>query len=159
MSRTERNMPCSPQDVFDVLADGWLYATWVVGASRIRDVDPDWPLVGSRIHHSVGAWPMLIDDTTHVLEYEPPRRIRLRARAWPTGEAEVLIEATPTAEGAAVTVTEDAVKGPGAFIPAPLRHLMLDRRNRETLLRLEMLAVGRAKTAHPDDDISRNSTP
>ena len=26
-----------------------------------------WPQVGSRIHHSVGLWPALLDDTTHVL--------------------------------------------------------------------------------------------
>ena len=39
MSRNTRMMSCTPQDVFDVLSDGWSYATWVVGAARIRDVD------------------------------------------------------------------------------------------------------------------------
>lgn len=147
MSQITREMSCRPEEVFQVLADGWLYAGWVVGASRIREVDSDWPQVGSRIHHSVGAWPLLLNDTTHVLEYDPPRRLRMRARAWPTGEAEVLIEVSPTAAGSTVAITEDAVKGPGTLVPAPLRHLVLDKRNRETLLRLEMLARGRAHGA------------
>ena len=33
-----RVLSCSPEDVFDVLADGWLFPTWVVGASRMRNV-------------------------------------------------------------------------------------------------------------------------
>ena len=152
MGQISRNMPCSPQDVFDVLADGWLYASWVVGASRIRAVDLDWPQVGSHIQHSVGSWPLLIDDSTEALEYDPPRRIRLRARAWPTGEAEVLIEVSPRPGGCTVTITEDVVKGPGTLVPGPLRHLALDKRNRETLLRLQMLAVGRSGTARGQRD-------
>ncbi len=142
---TSRDFSCTPQQVFDVLADGWLYASWVVGASRIRDVDPHWPLTGSRIHHSVGAWPVLIDDTTTARAYDPPRLIRLRARAWPAGEAEVVIAALPRPGGCTVTMSEDAVSGPGALIPVPIRHAMIGRRNREALQRLEYLAEGRAR--------------
>ena len=39
MSETTRMFNCTPQAVFDVLTDGWTYATWVVGAARIRAVD------------------------------------------------------------------------------------------------------------------------
>jgi hypothetical protein len=39
MSRNVRASACSPQAVFEVLADGWLYPGWVVGASRMRAVD------------------------------------------------------------------------------------------------------------------------
>ena len=46
MSTNVRSMNCSPEDVFAVLADGWLFPTWVVGASRMRDVDAAWPEVG-----------------------------------------------------------------------------------------------------------------
>ena len=46
--------------------------TWAVGAARIREVDEDWPAVGARIHHSVGAWPVLISDTTVVEEVDAP---------------------------------------------------------------------------------------
>ena len=34
-----RDVDAPGQAVWDVLADGWSYATWVVGASRVRDVD------------------------------------------------------------------------------------------------------------------------
>ena len=54
---TDKVMRCTPEDVWNVLADGWLYGLWVVGASRIRGVDRSWPSPDSRIHHSVGSWP------------------------------------------------------------------------------------------------------
>ena len=63
----ERTLAAPPQDVWRVLADGWLYAGWVVGASAIRDVAPARPTNGSRIHHSVGVWPLLISDSSSVL--------------------------------------------------------------------------------------------
>ena len=58
-----RRLNCSPEEVFDVLNDGWSYPLWVVGASRIRDVDAGWPGPGSKLHHSFGVWPLLIDDS------------------------------------------------------------------------------------------------
>ena len=77
MSITKRVMATTPDRVWAVLADGWLYPLWVVGASRMREVDDGWPAVGTRLHHSVGAWPLLIDDDTEVLDV----RARPRARA------------------------------------------------------------------------------
>ena len=72
----------APADVvWSVLADGWLYASWVVGASRIREVDLGWPSVGSRVHHSFGIWPLVIDDMSEVLLSVPSRELKLRARA------------------------------------------------------------------------------
>ena len=101
-----RTVNAPPDAVWSVLADGWLYATWVVGASRIREVDLGWPQLGSRIHHSVGLWPALIDDTTHVLACREGTELVLKARAWPAGEAEVRI--TLTAERANHTIVSIA---------------------------------------------------
>ena len=143
MNRVSRDFTCTPQAVFDVLRDGWLYPTWVVGASRMRGVDPDWPQTSSKLHHSVGSWPLLINDTTSSMEHTPPWRLKLRARAWPTGEAEVLIEITPSAEGCTVTMSEDAVAGPGRLVPRPIRSALLTPRNRESLRRLAFIAEGR----------------
>src|ERR1700712_4181413 len=50
-----RRVRASTDAVWSVLADGWMYATWVVGASRIRAVEPQWPRQGARIHHSFGV--------------------------------------------------------------------------------------------------------
>ena len=91
MSTNTRTIDATPQQVWDVLADGWLYPLWVVGASRMREVDDGWPAVGTQLHHSVGSWPVLIDDTTEVLEASAGSTLVLRARAWPVGEAEVTI--------------------------------------------------------------------
>lgn len=143
MIEVERHIAAPPETVFDVLSDGWLYASWVVGASRIRDVDPQWPNAGSRIHHSFGSWPAVIDDTTHVTEYEAGHRLVLMARAWPVGEAKVEMEVTPDGEGSHVVMREDAAKGPGRFVPYPLRWLGIAPRNVECLRRLAYLAEGR----------------
>ena len=104
MSSQARIVKAPPTAVWEVLADGWLYPLWVVGASRIRDVDPSWPEQGSQIAHSVGAWPMLIDDTTEVTECRPGQLLALRARAWPAGEAAVEIRLTGSGSDTEVTM-------------------------------------------------------
>jgi hypothetical protein len=133
-----------PAAIWDVLSDGWTYASWVVGTSRVRDVDPSWPQPGARLHHSFGIWPLVINDNTEVLELEPGRRIRLRARGWPTGEATVEITTSP-ADGAStqLTISEDVTSGPARLLPKPLRQTATVPRNRETLRRLSLLASGR----------------
>ncbi|NYF98355.1 SRPBCC family protein [Janibacter cremeus] len=134
----------SPSAVWEVLADGWLFPLWVVGACRIRDVEPSWPAAGSRIHHSVGVWPGVIDDNTEVLASEAERELRLRARAWPMGEAEVLITVTPSGGQSEVTIVEELASGPGRLVPAAVRKTGIAWRNKETLRRLELLVEGRA---------------
>jgi len=139
-----RTMNCPPESVFAVLADGWLYPSWVVGASRMRDVDAAWPTAGSAIHHSVGVWPALINDTTSVLEWDPPRHALFKARGWPIGEAHVAVDVKPRGTGCVVRITEDATAGPGRFVPAVLRDPAIKLRNMETLHRLALLAEGGA---------------
>ena len=143
MSVNERRINASPEAVWDVLSDGWLYPLWVVGASRMRDVDEAWPQVGSRLHHSVGVWPGLIDDNTEVLSAQPNRSILLRAKGWPMGEAEVLLELEPEGDGTLVRIHEKPVKGPGALVPQPLVDPMLKWRNVEALRRLAYVVEGR----------------
>lgn len=143
MSTNERLFDATPDQVWNVLADGWLYPLWVVGATRMREVDDTWPAAGSVLHHSVGAWPLVLNDTTSVTACEPGRRLDLRARAWPTGEAAVSIELEAEGARTRVRIREDAVTGPGRFAPAPLRHAPLHWRNTETLNRLAYLAERR----------------
>lgn len=143
MSTNVRTIRTTPDRVWDVLADGWTYPLWVVGASRIREVDDSWPAVGARLHHSVGVWPALIDDSTSVLEVDPHRMVRLRARGWPIGEAEVLIEIAADGAHTRVSISEQAVAGPGVLVPEPFKGLTLKWRNSETLRRLAYLAENR----------------
>lgn len=138
-----RNVAAPPSAVWAVLSDGWSYANWVVGAARVRDVDPAWPAHGARVHHSFGMWPLLIQDFTRVERVVPQEELELIARGWPAGEAHVHISVRADGtDRSIVTITEDAVSGPGKFIPAPVRHVMIAPRNRETLHRLALLAEG-----------------
>jgi uncharacterized protein YndB with AHSA1/START domain len=136
MSTNTRRMQATPQQVWDVLADGWLYPLWVVGASRMREVDDHWPAVGSRLHHSVGTWPLLIDDTTAVVEVVPGSLLVLEARAWPTGKAVVTLRLDAVGAETDVTIEEDPTGGPGVLVPRLLRDPPLAWRNVEALRRL-----------------------
>ena len=131
-------------DVWKVMADGWLYSGWVVGASRIRSVDAHWPETDARLHHSVGAWPLLINDSTKVTAAEPGRKLEMIARGWPLGEAKVVITLEDQGPQCRVTIAEDAVRGPGLAIPKALRDPLITVRNTETLKRLELMAAGGA---------------
>jgi hypothetical protein len=142
MATNARLINASPDAVFDVLRNGWLFPSWVVGASRIRDVDSTWPAVEAKLHHSFGVWPLVIDDTTSLLEWDPPRHVKFQARGWPIGEAEVTLDVKPRGDGCVVRMHEDAAKGPGRLVPKPLRDIGLLIRNREALQRLAWLAEG-----------------
>lgn len=143
VSVNARTIQAPAEKVWEVLSDGWLYPVWVVGATRMRGVDSDWPQKGSRIHHSVGVWPATIDDHTEVLETDPGRYLRLRAHAWPMGEAEVQMTITAAGENSRVEIAETAVAGPARLIPRPVMHLMIRIRNVESLRRLAFIAEDR----------------
>src|SRR6478752_6639542 len=146
MSRNTRELSCTPEDVFRVLENGWLYPPWVVGASRMRQVGDDWPAERAVLHHSFGVWPALIDDKTVIERWLPPRRVVMRARGWPIGEARVTIDVKARERGCVVRIQEEAVSGPGRFVPAPLLDVLLHWRNAETLHRLAYLAEGLAES-------------
>jgi len=138
-----REIATAPERVWDVLADGWLYPLWVVGATRMRDVEEHWPEVGAKLHHSAGVWPVVVNDNTEVLENEPGRFLRLRARGWPLGEAEVALTLAPVGAGTLVTIEETTVSGPGSLIPGPVEAVVIKWRNDESLKRLAFIAEHR----------------
>jgi hypothetical protein len=109
----------------------------------MRDVEGSWPAVGARLHHSAGVWPAVIDDNTEVLECDPGRYLKLRARGWPLGEAEVAITLSPSGAHTLVQIDETAVSGPGAMIPKPVEDVAIKYRNVETLRRLAYVAENR----------------
>jgi uncharacterized protein YndB with AHSA1/START domain len=133
------------EQVWAVLAEGWTYAGWVVGASHVRAVDQGWPGTGNRIHHSVGLWPLTVSDTTEVVDVEPGRFIELDARAWPMGVARVRIELSRVDEGRTkVLMSEQVVRGPLKVLPKAVQAVVLIPRNRESLSRLADLALAGA---------------
>ncbi|WP_017932924.1 SRPBCC family protein [Nocardioides sp. Iso805N] len=140
MITVRRRVAAPPDQVWAVLADGWLYPLWVVGASSIRDVDAGWPAPGTEIHHSVGAWPALVHDSTNVVEAEPGRSLLLRARLWPAGAADVRLTLTPDGDGTLVVLEEQVASGPMSLIPKPVYGPLLKARNVESARRLANLA-------------------
>ena len=139
----QRWFNCSPEQVLAILHDGWTYPVWVVGASRMRDVDDGWPAPGTKLHHSFGVWPLVLDDTTEALEFQPGRRLVLEARGWPVGKARVDITIKADGDGSLVSIDEDITDGPAKLVPEPIRVAGIDLRNRETLRRLPFLAESR----------------
>jgi hypothetical protein len=126
--------------VFGVLADGWRYADWVVGAKRIRRVDDGWPAPGTRIHHSIGAGPFELKDTTECLAVDPPAGIVVEARGWPAGKARVEVAVEAGSGGCEVTIDEVPSGGPAKTLHNRVLDALIHVRNVESLRRLERLA-------------------
>ncbi|MDO3701417.1 SRPBCC family protein [Micromonospora sp. C28SCA-DRY-2] len=139
-----RTIPTPPERIFAVLADGWSYASWVVGAAHIRAVDDGWPAVGTRVQHRVGPWPLQIEDQTVVRAMEPNRLLELDAHAGRLGVARVRLALEPVSESATrVRMGWMAAAGPVRFVPEAVLALMLRARNSETLHRVDDLAIHR----------------
>ncbi|QNE36613.1 SRPBCC family protein [Leifsonia shinshuensis] len=142
MSVNVRRFACTPEEVFTALADPWVFPTWVVGASRLRGADGHFPEPGSRLHHSIGVWPFVLNDETTVEVWDRPNRFVLEAKTRPVGTERVVIEVQPRGTGCLVRMEEHAVTGIAARIPTPIVDPILWIRNREALRRLEWVARG-----------------
>jgi len=147
VSTNKRLMHATPDQVWEVLTDGWLYPLWVVGASRMREVDDGWPTAGTMLHHSVGSWPLLLDDVTESVEVVPGSRLVLHAHAWPAGRATVTLRLSPVGTDTEVSIEEQATSGPGALVPRLVQDPMLAWRNVEALRRLAYLVERRQQEA------------
>jgi uncharacterized protein YndB with AHSA1/START domain len=143
MARNRKFIDAPPEQVFAVLVDADSYGDWVVGSKEIRAADAAFPAPGSRFHHSVGIGRLLVKDHTEVLESDPPRRLKLEARARPLGSATVTLELAPLGTGTEVTMIEDLSghTAPLRFLP-PV-HLFARLRNAESLRRLKALVERR----------------
>lgn len=140
MARSQAWAAASPEEVFEVLSDPDAYARWVVGSREIRDADPGFPGAGTKFHHTVGVWPLTIDDHTYVEAVDPPRHLRLRAKARPLGTAVITIDLRPERGGTTITLVEDPGDKLTALMFTPLMHLLVRMRNRYSLSRLVELA-------------------
>jgi uncharacterized protein YndB with AHSA1/START domain len=145
VASNRRFIDAPPEAVWDALADPGSYGYWVVGSKLIRDAEPGWPAPGTKFHHTIGVGPLTVADHTESLESEPPRRLRMRAKGRPVGTATVTLELTPSGGGTVVEISEqlDGLTAPLALVPVV--HVLTKLRNAESLMRLEELAVRRAR--------------
>jgi hypothetical protein len=133
----------SRQQVWDVVADGWTYSQWVVGNTRMRAVAPNWPAPGSKIHHTIGVWPVVVNDETIVESCTPLEELVLHAKLRPFGGARITLRFADTHNGTRVEMAEVPVGGPLNWVPRRLSQLLVYPRNRECVERLVSLAERR----------------
>ena len=143
----KRDTTATRAQVWDVVADGWTYSQWVVGNSRMRAVEPDWPAVGSKIHHTIGIWPVVINDETEVESCAPEEELVLLARTRPFGQARITLRLHDVADGCRIEMAEVPVGGPLNLIPRRLALAAAFPRNRECTWRLASLAERRTQPA------------
>jgi uncharacterized protein YndB with AHSA1/START domain len=152
MARVNTVIEASPERVWRALSDGWLYPLWVVGATHMRDVDDGYPAQGTKLHHSVGSWPLLVEDDTEVQECEPLSRLVLRASGWPAGVALIELTLEPVGENCRVTMFEEPIQGPGQVahrLLRPVSEWALVKRNNECLSRLKAVVERRHEDMLP----------
>ncbi|HYZ68646.1 MAG TPA: SRPBCC family protein [Mycobacterium sp.] len=140
-----RETTASRERVWSVIADGWTYSQWVVGNTRMRAVDPNWPAVGSTIHHTIGVWPVVLNDETVVESCTPGEELVLHAKGRPFGGARITLRLSDIPNGSRVEMAEVPIGGPLSWIPRRLALAALYPRNRECVERLVALAERRDK--------------
>lgn len=140
----KRDTKATRKQVWDVIADGWTYSQWVVGNSRMRAVDPEWPNPGSTIEHSIGVWPMVLDDKTVVEESVPLERLVLLAKGRPFGKARITLRLSDIEGGGCrIEMSEVPVGAPLGWVPKRVALAAAAPRNRECTWRLAALAERR----------------
>ena len=140
MATVTRHMSVPPKRVFEVLADPECYQHWVVGASEVVKADPGWPAIGTAFEHRVGVWPLRVADLTRVVDSDPPRMVKLAAKARPFGTATVVMEMKPDGNGCIVQMTEGPRDRFSAALFGKLSEPVIKVRNIEALRRLAKLA-------------------
>ena len=149
MSFNARELPAPPEVVFATIADPTTYPSWLVGNSEIREVEPAWPMPGSKFHHRVGRWPASIADSTKVLELDPGRMLRLNVRARPLIRAIVTFRVVGDDRRCVVTIEEEPelrlIGNAVRIVMDPMTHA----RNQASLRQLDTYLIDSAVAAHP----------
>jgi uncharacterized protein YndB with AHSA1/START domain len=141
VARLTRDIAASRERVWEVLTNGWTYSGWVVGNSRIRAVDSNWPAPGTRILHSIGTWPAVINDETVVHSCVPGEELVLLAKVRPAATARITLRLNDLPGGQCrVAMTEVAASRPLRWVPDSVQLLGVAPRNRECTWRLAMIA-------------------
>jgi hypothetical protein len=127
VTTTEIDIDAPPAITHAVITDADTYPQWLVGAKRIRRVDPDWPAEGSKFHHAVGFGPLTIKDSTSVLHHPDESDLELVARIGVVGSARVHFHIAPLDDGSRshLSVDEQPASGPmRALWSTPARPLV-----------------------------------
>jgi uncharacterized protein YndB with AHSA1/START domain len=132
-----------PEQVWDVLSDGFAYADWVVGTREIRAVDDGWPAVGTRIYYTVGVGPLSFQGHTTVRHADPNRQLGLEADGGPIGTARIVLDLSEWGEDTVVVLDEHPLRGPGYRLHNMLSDAALLLRGRPMVANLARLVEKR----------------
>lgn len=138
MATNRGYIDASPERVWEVLENPYLYPEWVVGSKRTLTADASWPEPGSDFKVKVGVGPLSFTDRTVAEAYESPYRIVLTAGGGGVAGARVEIRLQPDGSGTHITMIETPVITALRVLP-PI-HWAIKARNVESLRRLKRLA-------------------
>lgn len=143
MSRNRTMVQASPETIFAVLSDPRAYARFVVGTKLVRHFEPAFPEAGSGFHPTLGVGPLVLRDTTRVVDVDSPRQLVLDAGMRPFAVNRTAFRLEPRGGLTEVEVEEYPVAGPAAKVWNRALDGILWLRNAELLRRLKKLAEQR----------------
>lgn len=151
MSRNVAIIDAPAETVFAVLSDARRYPEWVLGASRLRTVDDDFPAPGTAFGHKLGLfWPFQFNDETKVVRNEPDRRLTLRAEIGVLGAATVDLQIEEfDSDRTRVVLDETPAMGPLRWFHNPAQDAAFWLRNWISLAGLRWIAEGHATPPAP----------
>ncbi|MEO3848413.1 SRPBCC family protein [Streptomyces sp. B8F3] len=136
MARRHRLIKVDPGRVWDVLADGWRYAEWVVGTASSEPVRGQWPEVGAAIGYEVRLGPLRFANETVVRRCVEGSVLELEAHAGGLGTARIALEVHPWGENTLVTVDEHPLRGTAGALHNAGAEALIQLRHRTMLARL-----------------------
>ena len=142
MSRNRIELPADRDTVFDILLDPYAFPKWVVGARRIRGVDPDWPRIGSAFYHASGpGGDITVKDKTVLVSMQRPQSLVLEAYLRPLGIVRIrlFLDLGRSPERTRLTMIEAPAPETKMRRFTKLLNPMLKIRNRRSLKCLEKL--------------------
>jgi uncharacterized protein YndB with AHSA1/START domain len=131
------------EQVWDVLSDGYAFKDWVMGTQDVRDVDANWPEVGSAIQYSFGWGPLTLKGRTVVRQVEPGHRLGLEADAGLLGTARIVIELDDWGGDTVVVLDEHPLRGPSYLLHNTVTDAVLLLRGRPMVQKLAKLVERR----------------
>jgi uncharacterized protein YndB with AHSA1/START domain len=144
MAHVCRHFDAAPEDVFAVIAEPRTYPDWLIGAWKIRSVDDNWPSPGSSFHHVVGVPPLVLADSTTVMDVEPGRSLVLHVKARPFVSGRVTFRITGDGDdGCILSIEEEPKVRTIGNLVRPILDPMTHVRNQRSLERMEPLVVER----------------
>ncbi|MDL2079721.1 SRPBCC family protein [Streptomyces sp. GXMU-J15] len=145
MAVRHRLIRVSPDEVWDVLADGNRYAEWVVGTSESHPINGQWPKTGAAIGFEVPLGPVRLSNETVVRRCEEGVGLELEAHAGVLGTARIAIELRPWGEHCLVIVDEHPLRGAGGMLHNVGFEALIQLRHRAMLARLARLVEAESR--------------